>query len=49
MVGLPRRLNGEDNEQTGQRAPVRGRLGQASGLPVHLQDERLTSHEAEMR
>lgn len=49
VVGLPRRLNGEDNEQTASARQFAAALGQASGLPVHLQDERLTSHEADMR
>jgi putative Holliday junction resolvase len=49
VVGLPRRLNGEDNEQTAPARQFAERLGAASGLPVFLQDERLTSHEADMR
>jgi putative holliday junction resolvase len=49
VVGLPRRLNGEDNAQTASARRFAAALGQASGLPVHLQDERLTSHEADMR
>lgn len=49
VVGLPRRLNGEDNEQTAEARRFATALADATGLPVHLQDERLTSHEAEMR
>jgi putative holliday junction resolvase len=47
VVGLPRRLNGEPTQMT---APVRKfaeQLGRACGLPIVLQDERLSSHEAE--
>ena len=49
VVGLPRRLGGED---TGQSQPARDfarHLAQLTGLPVHLQDERLSSREAESR
>lgn len=49
VVGLPRRLNGTDNDQTTAARAFAAALGEATGLPVHLQDERLTSHEAEMR
>lgn len=49
IVGLPRRLNGEDNEQTAPTKLFAERLGAVSGLPIFLQDERLTSHEADMR
>jgi putative Holliday junction resolvase len=49
VVGLPRRLNGEDTDQTAAARRFAERLGALSGLPVHLQDERLTSHEAEAR
>jgi putative Holliday junction resolvase len=49
VVGLPRRLSGEDNEQTAEARQFATALADATGLPVHLQDERLTSHEAEMR
>jgi putative Holliday junction resolvase len=49
VVGLPRRLNGDDNEQTAPTKLFAERLGAVSGLPIFLQDERLTSHEADMR
>jgi putative Holliday junction resolvase len=49
VVGLPRRLNGEDTDQTGPAREFARALGDAAGLPVHLQDERLTSREAESR
>jgi putative Holliday junction resolvase len=49
VVGLPRRLNGEDTDQTKTARTFASALGQLTGLDVHLQDERLTSHEAESR
>jgi putative Holliday junction resolvase len=49
VVGLPRRLNGTDNDQTAGARIFAAALADGTGLPVHLQDERLTSHEAEMR
>lgn len=49
VVGLPRRLDGSDNEQTALARTFAGALGAATGLEVQLQDERLTSHEAEAR
>jgi len=49
VVGLPRRLNGEDTTLTPQvRAFVRA-LGAQTPVPVETQDERLTSVEAEAR
>lgn len=49
VVGLPRRLNGEDNDQTAAARAFAQRLRELTGMPVHLQDERLTSYEAESR
>lgn len=49
VVGLPRRLNGEDTEQTQPAREFAHVLGELTGLMVHLQDERLTSHEADRR
>lgn len=49
VVGLPRRLNGQDNEQTPLVRQFADRLATVTGLTVHLQDERLTSHEADER
>ena len=49
VVGLPRRLNGEDNEQTAAAREFAHQLGDLAGLPVHLQDERLSSYEADQR
>src|SRR5687768_117345 len=47
VVGLPRRLNGQPTELTTQVQAFADRLEQACGLPVVLQDERLSSREAE--
>ena len=49
VVGLPRRLDGSPSELTSRVQAFAGRLGARTGLPVHLQDERLTSREAESR
>jgi putative Holliday junction resolvase len=49
VVGLPRRLDGSPNDQTALVERFAEQLRSASTLPVHLQDERLTSHEAESR
>lgn len=47
VVGLPRRLNGDDTHGTAGARALATAIGVSTGLPVHLQDERLTSHEAE--
>jgi putative Holliday junction resolvase len=49
VVGLPRRLDGSANEMTPRVLAFAERLRAASGLPVVLQDERLSSREAESR
>jgi len=49
VVGLPRRLGGEDNEQTGEARELAAALAELTRLETHLQDERLTSHEADAR
>ena len=49
VVGLPRRLNGADTDQTEPARVFARTLGSLTGLAVHLQDERLSSHEAESR
>jgi putative Holliday junction resolvase len=47
VVGWPRRLNGEPHEQTRAVEAFVGHLRTAIDVPVVLQDERLTSWEAE--
>ena len=49
VVGLPRRLDGSPNAMTRRIEAFASRLGARVGLPVVLQDERLTSHAAESR
>lgn len=49
IVGLPRRLSGEEHEQTREARRFADDLGRLSGLQVYLQDERLSSVEAEER
>lgn len=49
VVGLPRRLDGTDNNQTPLVRTFAAELARITSLPVILQDERLTSVEAESR
>jgi putative Holliday junction resolvase len=49
VVGLPRRLNGDDTHQTALAREIAATLTELTGLTVHLQDERLSSLEAESR
>lgn len=47
VVGLPKRLSGEETDQTRAARDFARSLQEATGLPVHTQDERLSSHEAD--
>jgi len=49
VVGLPLRLDGTPNDQTGHARALAAELGRLTGRDVVLQDERLTSREAESR
>jgi putative holliday junction resolvase len=49
VVGWPRRLAGGDNDQTPRVESFARALGAQIAVPVVLQDERLSSHEAESR
>ena len=49
VVGWPRRLDGSPSEQTPIIEAFARALQQATTVPVVLQDERLSSHEAESR
>lgn len=49
VVGWPRRLDGTPNEQTPIVEAFARALGAQVPVPVVLQDERLSSHEAEAR
>lgn len=47
VIGLPRRLNGEPTDQTARVQKLAQLLGAEVRVPITLQDERLTSHEAD--
>lgn len=49
IVGVPRRLNGAPTHLTQQAVDFARALSELTGRFVHLQDERLTSREAESR
>ena len=49
VVGLPRSLDGSSHRQTMHVLSFVETLRRCTTLPVHLQDERLSSHEAESR
>ena len=49
VVGLPVHLDGRPHEQAVRVRAIAAALAQRTGLPVALQDERLTSVEAEQR
>jgi putative Holliday junction resolvase len=47
VLGLPRRLSGDDNDQTARVRKLAALLGGTVSIPIALQDERLTSHQAD--
>lgn len=47
VLGLPLDLEGEENEWTGEIREFGDRLAERTGLPIHYQDERMTSVRAE--
>ena len=49
VIGLPRRLDGSANDMTARVETFAAQLGRHTSLPVLLQDERLSSREAESR
>jgi putative Holliday junction resolvase len=49
VVGLPQRLGGGDTHLTEHVRVFAAALSARTGLVVHLQDERLSSHEADAR
>jgi putative pre-16S rRNA nuclease len=49
VVGLPRRLDGSPNDMTSRVQAFAAAIGARLAVPVILQDERLTSREAESR
>ena len=46
MVGLPVSLSGEEGPQAAAARSFAGRVAQATGVPVELHDERLTTRQA---
>jgi putative holliday junction resolvase len=49
VLGLPRHLSGDRSEQTDDVETLAAHLREQLDVPVILQDERLTSHEADRR
>jgi len=49
VVGLPKRLDGSETDQTAHVRRMVERLRPLVGVPIELQDERLSSREAESR
>lgn len=47
VIGLPRRLDGSPNDQTDRVRRLAALLASEITSPITLQDERLTSHEAD--
>ena len=45
VVGNPLHLSGEASPQAGKTGAFAAELGELTGLPIHLWDERLTSRE----
>jgi putative Holliday junction resolvase len=46
VVGNPLQLDGEAGPQAQKTQAIAAELGELTGLPIHLWDERLTTHEA---
>ena len=46
VVGDPKHLTGEASPQAEKNRKFAEELGELTGLPIHLWDERLTTHEA---
>lgn len=46
VVGNPLTLSGEAGPQAARVQVIAAELGELTGLPIHLWDERLTTHEA---
>jgi putative Holliday junction resolvase len=49
VIGLPKRLDGSDNDQTLHVRRMADRLRALLAVPILLHDERLSSHEADSR
>ena len=46
LIGHPRHMSGDESRQAGYVREFAGKLGDATGVPVQLWDERLTTVEA---
>jgi len=46
VVGNPLRLSGEESPQTAKTKAFANELAELTGLPIHMYDERLTTHQA---
>lgn len=46
VLGLPKNLNNEETEQTGKVYDFLNQLKEQVELPIHLEDERMTSRQA---
>lgn len=46
VVGNPLHLSGEQSPRAAKTQAFAAKLGELTGLPIHLWDERLTTHEA---
>lgn len=46
VVGNPLHISGEESPRSTRTQALAAELGEITGLPMHLWDERLTSHEA---
>ncbi|MGZ3704351.1 MAG: Holliday junction resolvase RuvX [Bdellovibrionota bacterium] len=46
VVGRPLHLSGEESRRSRKTETFAAELGELTGLPIHLCDERLTTHEA---
>ncbi len=49
VIGLPLNMDGTEGDQAKVSRALAAAIGRASPLPVHLHDERLTSHAADHR
>ena len=49
VIGLPRHLDGSPSDETAHVTQMADALGRRIGMPVAMQDERLSSREAESR
>jgi putative Holliday junction resolvase len=46
VVGLPLHLSGEESPRAKKTRAFAAQLGELTGLPIHLEDERLTTEDA---